>query len=64
MTTIPANAAPAPEYALDRAKIAAISASLTAYAVFAGKILLALPLFALMAVVFALHLILPSEKHW
>ena len=64
MKTIAAVAPTAPAYSFDRKKLAAIAAGFASTTLLAGKFLLALPFFAFGAIVFALHLILPSEEHW
>jgi hypothetical protein len=67
MRTIPATVPATPAghaHSLEHDKLAALLASVASSAAFLGKIALALPAFGLAAVVFALHLILPSEEHW
>ena len=67
MRTIPATV-PATSsghaHHLEHDKLATFFAGLASSAAFLGKVALALPAFGLAAVVFALHLILPSEEHW
>lgn len=64
MRTAPISIAATPDVAHHHEKISAFFAVVASSTVFAGKLVLALPAFALAAVVFSLHLILPSEKHW
>ena len=54
----------APAYSLDRNKLAALGAGIASTSLLAGKFIVALPIFAFGAVIFALHLLLPSEEHW
>ena len=51
-------------YALDRQKLATLAAGFASTSLLVGKFVLALPIFAFGAIVFGLHLVLPSEKHW
>ncbi len=64
MKTATAIAPAAPAHFLDRQKLAAIGAGFASTGLLAGKFILALPFFAMGALVFALHLVLPSEEHW
>ena len=64
MKTATAIAPAAPAHFLDRQKLAAAGAAIASAGFLAGKFILALPFFAMGAVVFALHLLLPSEEHW
>jgi len=64
MKTLAAVAPTAPAYSLDRKKLASVVAGFASTSLLAAKFLFALPVFAFGAIVFALHLILPSEEHW